>query len=77
MEKLEYIESTGSQNLILDFVPTIKTRIQVGIMPTCVSGGSFIDTYGWSSSYGQFRLFNNNSKFYYDKVWDFFPFLNI
>ena len=66
MEKLEYIESTGSQNLILDFVPTIKTRIQVGIMPTCVSGGSFIDTYGWSSSYGQFRLFNNNSKFYYD-----------
>lgn len=66
MERLEYIESNGAQNLILDFIPTSKTRLQVGIMPTCVSGSAFINTVDWTGEYGQFRLFNYNSKFYYD-----------
>ena len=67
MEKLEYLESTGTQNINLNYVLTSTARIQIGIMPTCVSSKHFIKTENdTEETIGEFRLFNLNSGFYFD-----------
>ena len=67
MEKLEYLESTGTQNINLNYILTSTARIQIGIMPTCVSSKHFIKTGNdTEENTGEFRLFNLNSGFYFD-----------
>lgn len=67
MEKLEYLESTGTQNINLNYILTSTARVQIGIMPTCISSKHFIKTENdIESQIGEFRLFNSNSKFYFD-----------
>ena len=67
MEKLEYLESTGTQNINLNYILTSTARIQIGIMPTCVSSKHFIKTGNdTEGDMGEFRLFNLNSGFYFD-----------
>ena len=67
MEKLEYLESTGTQNIKLNYILTSTARVQIGIMPTCISSKHFIKTVNdTENQIGEFRLFNSNNKIYFD-----------
>lgn len=67
MEYLEYLESTGTQNINLNYILTSTARVQIGVMPTCVSSKHFIKTGNdTEEDIGEFRLFNKDSGFYFD-----------
>lgn len=67
-QKVEYIQSSGTQYIDTGVIPNENTRIQMKFRPLAVIGGSIIG-YNNANDSTDYRFFNANSNNYFD-MWD-------